>query len=508
MPWLLVLGVFASVGQSSPLASTACDGVPSTRAASAEANDNRTGAGSLQGGVLIVRLEVREAAWHPDGVQGCGLRVHAFAEEGQAARIPGPLIRARAGTDVRVIVRNTLAEPVRIRGLVQRQPEWKQVGLPAAQALMDSLAVEIAPAGIREIRFRVTEPGNFYYWGIRSRVDTAWRMRPGRLRPDLSTTEDGQLVGALVVDSEGGSPPDRIFVMTHTRFPGAPSVEDPARIREVNAINGLSWPHTERLSATAGDTIRWRVLNPAATSHTMHLHGFHYRILQRGSVSAFDNTLPPARQDLVVTEFMPPNQTMTIAWVPVTPGNWLFHCHFLAHMSPAQRVDRVFGPGSGRPAADVHEGHGEHAMAGPIVGVTVRQAGTGGAPSMTSPRRELRLYASERPRFFGDRAGLGFVLQSGDVAPATDSIRIPGSPLVLTKGEPARITVLNRLRTELAVHWHGLELDSYFDGVPGFSGSPGRVMSAIAPADSFVVHLTPNRAGRSSITSTANRVTS
>jgi FtsP/CotA-like multicopper oxidase with cupredoxin domain len=487
---MLLLGVFTLISALGSGSAAECEGVPTTTAARAVANDNRVAAGTVSSGVVTVRLVAREAAWHPDGPRGCGLRVNAFAEEGKAARIPGPLIRVKVGTEVRVIIRNALDDGVRIRGLLERRPEWLALPSGQAQVAMDTTAVEIGKGATREIRFRANVPGNFYYWGIRSATDTV--RATGRLRTDLATTEDGQLVGALIVDPESGSPPDRIFVLTHTRVPGAPSIEDPARAREVNAINGLSWPHTERLTATLGDTLRWRVLNPAATSHTMHLHGFYYRILARGSVSAYDSVLPPSRQETVVSEFMTPNRTMTMEWVPERPGNWLFHCHFLVHMTAAQRVDRVFGSAPAPTAS--HVDHDADAMAGPIVAIAVRSRGRAAAAS-TAPRRTLRLFANERPRVFGEQPGLGFVLQSGDTPPAADSIRIPGTPLILTRGEPTRITVLNRLRTGLAVHWHGIELESYFDGVPGVSGAQGRLMTAVQPGDSFAVHMTPPRAG-------------
>lgn len=485
--------IIASVTQSGNPAPD-CRGVPPANAASALPNDNRVPAGTMKDGVLTLRLVARPAAWHPEGAQGCGLRVHAFAEEGKPAQIPGPLIRVPVGTEVRVILRNDLGESVRIRGLLERAREWQLLGLARAQSLMDSNAVEVAKDEVRELRFRVTMPGNFYYWGIRSAVDTAWRRNTGRQRPDLSSSEDGQLVGALVVDPENGSPPDRIFVLTHWRVRGARTVEDPANVRELNAINGLSWPHSERLSATVGDTLRWRVLNPAATSHTMHLHGFYYRIVQRGGVSAYDSVLAPSQQETVVSEFMAPNRTMTIEWVPEKPGNWLFHCHFLVHMSPAQSFARLFGQANvAQPTA--HADHASIGMAGPMVGITVKPAGGRAADAPVRPLRQLRLFANERPRVFGDFPGLGFVLQSGSNAPASDSIRIPGTPIVLTRDEPIQITVFNRLRVPLGVHWHGIELASYFDGVAGFSGAPGRTMAAMQPGDSFVVHMTPPRAG-------------
>jgi hypothetical protein len=112
MPLLRVLAFVSALGPGS-------DGVPATSAPRAVANDNRVAAGTLTGGVLTVRLVARQAAWHPDGPRGCGLRVNAFAEEGKTARVPGPLIRVPIRTEVRVILRNALDDAVRIRGLLE-----------------------------------------------------------------------------------------------------------------------------------------------------------------------------------------------------------------------------------------------------------------------------------------------------------------------------------------------------------------------------------------------------
>jgi len=72
---------------------------------------------------------------------------------------------------------------------------------------------------------------------------------------------------------------------------------------------------------------------------------------------------------------------------------------------------------------------------------------------------------------------------------------IPGPPLILTRGQPTAIRVVNQLSEPLAVHWHGIELESYYDGVPGLSGSGQQLLKLIAPGRSFVVQLTAPRAG-------------
>jgi FtsP/CotA-like multicopper oxidase with cupredoxin domain len=115
--------------------------------------------------------------------------------------------------------------------------------------------------------------------------------------------------------------------------------------------------------------------------------------------------------------------------------------------------------------------------------------------SAGEPPREIRLLAQSSPKRFGAIAGLGYAMQEGAVEPARDSIAIPGPLLVLRRGEPVRITVVNHLAEATAVHWHGIELESFPDGIPGWSGTPGRIMPPIAPADSFAAEFVPPRSG-------------
>lgn len=196
---------------------------------------------------------------------------------------------------------------------------------------------------------------------------------------------------------------------------------------------------------------------------------------------------------MVVTEVLRPAETMRITWVPTEPGNWVFHCHFMRHMSLLQTA-----PLTGSAAAHTSHGGGaaggEEAMGGLVMGITVRPA-PGWAPATDMPRRRLRLHIGTRAGVFGDEPGYGFVLQEGTTPPGADSVRFPGSPIVLTRGEPTEITVLNQADVPLGVHWHGLELESWADGVPGWSGMPGRVSPAVQPGDSFAVRMTPPRAG-------------
>jgi FtsP/CotA-like multicopper oxidase with cupredoxin domain len=98
------------------------------------------------------------------------------------------------------------------------------------------------------------------------------------------------------------------------------------------------------------------------------------------------------------------------------------------------------------------------------------------------------------PRGYNHTRAIGFVLQQG-ADPKRDSVMLPGPTLILEKGRPARITIVNRLSVPTSVHWHGMEIESYPDGVAGWSGMPGRIAPVIQPADSFVAEFTPPRAG-------------
>jgi manganese oxidase len=456
-----------------PLA-TACTNLPIPPSTAAVANDNRTRAGTMRDGVLTLTLVAQRVAWRPDGPNGCALSVNAFAEEGKPATVPGPLIRVSAGAEVRVTVRNTLPTALWVRGLQDR----------AAGRTLDS--AEVRPGASREFRFVASAPGSWFYWA-------------GSTGASSPTSDaDGQLVGAMVVDSAGGAQmgEDRILVLTRW----TPTGSQENKGFQLNAFNGRSWPNTERLTYTVNDSVRWYVINASDVTHEMHLHGFFFLIEDRGFLT--DSVVPPlpVAARMRVTSVMRPNEWIRIVWLPDRPGNWLFHCHLLTHMSGAQRLDRMAE--SSADAQTRHHGtdasgdHAAHDMGGLVMALEVRPA-QGSRASVTPPpnARALDLHVNSRPGRFGDRPGYGFIVQEGSVAPAADSILIPGSPLILTKGEPVRITVHNRLTMPISVHWHGIELDSYFDGVGGFSGEGRRIAPMISPKDSFVVRFTPPRAG-------------
>jgi FtsP/CotA-like multicopper oxidase with cupredoxin domain len=426
------------------------------------ANDNRASAGRMRGDTLNLNLEVRLARWHPQADSGPYVDAPVFAEVGQAPQIPGPLIRVKRGTVIALRLKNSLSDSsLTVHGFATH---------PSAGG--DSIT--LAPGEERSLQFDAGEPGTYLYRAVAGTVD--WDKR-----------EREQLAGAFVVDSSAGAPNDRVIVLNIWG-----EEADSGAYRNALAINGKSWPYTERIDATVGDSVRWRVVNATIRPHPMHLHGFYYRIDAYGSWLR-DSTYDDSQRRRVVTQVMNPGETMSMVWSPDRDGQWLFHCHISFHVIP----DGARLVAEGASASHAHDAlsadAGTH-MAGLVLGMDVR-APASWKPAARAAATSLRLHVTEGKRRARAQRALGYVLQEGDAPPAADSLAHANPVLVTHVGRPVDITVLNRLKEPTAVHWHGIELESYSDGVAGWSGSAKRVAPLIAPGDSFVARLTLVRPG-------------
>jgi FtsP/CotA-like multicopper oxidase with cupredoxin domain len=423
------------------------------------ANDNRITAGSLKDGVLTLRLEMRKGIWHPESEDGEAIPVYAFGEAGRPLQIPGPAIRVPQGTTIDITLHNDLAVPATLHGLHKR---------PGT----DADVVTVAAGATRHVRFVAGAPGTYLYYG----------RTPDGLRGN-QRLHDALLGGALVVDPPGPTPDDRIFVLE--RWDGATRT----------AINGKSWPFTERLDYRVGERVHWKIVNASDLSHPMHLHGFHFELDAVGDGEKYtifeDGTRP-----LEFTHNVEIAETFAMTWVPKEPGRWLYHCHRFPHMRlpiPLAAADVV--------KLDNHEHVHAHdsdylGMGGMIMGLTV----TGPSHIDTSTNwtrgRHLELAVGNRsddPRFFQ--------IALRNLAPAAAhekpqmSTGLTGPVIVLTQNQPTEIAVTNTLKTATAIHWHGIELESYFDGVPGWNGVGDKRAPAVEPGHTFSARMIPPRAG-------------
>ena len=442
---LLVAVVFACPG-ARPVAAQTLESIA--------ANDNRRPAGVLHDGILTLRLELRKGIWHPEREDGEGFPVYAFGEAGKPLQDPGPLVRVTQGTVIELTIHSQLTVPATLHGLHQRPGK-------------DSDVVTVAAGATQTVRFMAGAPGTYSYWG----------RTPDGQRGNARVV-DSQLGGALVIDRAGPVAEDRIFVLE--RWNAATRT----------AINGKSWPYTERLTYKVGETVRWRIVNASDLSHPMHLHGSHFTVDAAGDDEHYE-TYAPGSRPLMFTRSAEIGDTFEMSWVPREPGRWLYHCHRIPHMRIPISVD----PADVTKFDDHHNAHHdpEYAgMGGMIIGITITGPHEETAADRWKGARKLELAVGERngdPRFFD------LALRESEGTPATSRGRLTGPPIVLERDKPVEIAVVNRLKEATAVHWHGIELESYYDGVPGWGGIGQKKTPAVEPGRTFVARMVPSRAG-------------
>jgi FtsP/CotA-like multicopper oxidase with cupredoxin domain len=139
------------------------------------------------------------------------------------------------------------------------------------------------------------------------------------------------------------------------------------------------------------------------------------------------------------------------------------------------------------------DNHAETGMGGLVLAINVKPAANW--RPYTGPRETLRLFIQTDSQPGDTLRRFGYNLAKGSETPDPRTIQWPGPPLILHKGKPTSIWVINDATEPSQVHWHGLEIDSYYDGVAGLSSNAGMVSPMIMPRDSFQVTLTPPRAG-------------
>ena len=429
----------------------------------AAANDNRAPAGIIRDGVLELKLELRAACWYPEAADGGHVDAYTFAEVGGPPQISGPLIRVPQATQIHLSVLNTLAESAKIYGFHSHRSATNE-------------PLVLAPGEQRDLQFSAGEPGTYLYWAT-----TTNRSIEDRDGPETT------LGGAFVVDPPGARADDRIFVL-NVWAKGLDTLQG----QEIAAVNGKSWPYAERLTYKTGDTVHWHIVNPTIAVHGMHLHGFYFTVDGVGDSSSFVRYSEAERRH-AVTEGIDSGHTFDMTWTPERAGNWLFHCHMLVHMSPSPALH----PPDAKPGSDSMD-HGSIAgMGGLVLGITVIPA-SASPPAIIDAKnpRKLQLVISDNPV----KLPL-YKMELNDPAlpPAKPEPNAPpsllGPPIVLTRGEPVEIEIKNQLSKPTAIHWHGIELESYYDGVPGWTGAGRQTTPPIAPGSSFIARMAPPRAG-------------
>ena len=434
-------------------------------------NDNKQSAGILQNGVLTVNLEAREGYWFPETHEGEGIRVYAFAEKGKPLQLPGPQLRVLEGTIIKVTIQNKLDTAMTLHGFCSR---------PAVVG--DSIIIQ--PGAMYEATFKAGQPGTYFYRASASdKIDFF-----GLILPHFT---DSQLFGAFIIDPAGKKPDPKERIMMISLWNS--NIKFDSTMQEQASINGLSWPFTERLTYKEGEEVNWKVINASNQQHPMHLHGFYYTVNSHGNLYK-DSASDKESIHKAVTELLNPGETMSMTWVPEKPGGWLFHCHTIFHILPESFLRKKPKMEEMDPK-DLHD-HVINGMGGLIIGLQILPSGKNWKLEKFEKikERKLTLIVKEKPNWRDSTTGNGFILLEGDQK-SDDNVSIPGPPIVLNRDEAVAIKVINKLKDATTVHWHGLEIDSYFDGVSGWGNFKNMLAPIIQSGDSFVVHMRPPRSG-------------
>jgi FtsP/CotA-like multicopper oxidase with cupredoxin domain len=91
------------------------------------------------------------------------------------------------------------------------------------------------------------------------------------------------------------------------------------------ALNGKTGKQKKPLAEILrGQTAVINLINKTAFSHAMHLHGYHFQVIERNGKTV---TGSPWRD----TELIKRKEQVRIAFIADNPGKWLLHCHMLEH---------------------------------------------------------------------------------------------------------------------------------------------------------------------------------
>lgn len=244
----------------------------------------------VEDGVKVFRLTCDELQWEVSPGK-------VIAARGYNGAIPGPILRAREGERVRIIVTNNLKESTSIH--------WHGLYVPNNMDGVTFINQEpIKPGATFTYEFTLRNSGTHMYHSHHNAMDQVNRG----------------LLGAFIVDPRDPSTYpqyDREYILV---------------LNDLNlgfTINGKGFPATEALVAKRGERVLLRWLNEGVMNHPMHLHGMPMLTFAKDGWPMN----PPQMCDTL--DVAPGNRYDTLVEA-TEPGVWALHCHVLTHAESPQ----------------------------------------------------------------------------------------------------------------------------------------------------------------------------
>jgi manganese oxidase len=214
---------------------------------------------------------------------------------------PGPLIVVKEGEWVFVEVKNQFNEPTSLHVHGLSKPN-SQDGIPEIEP-----TPKIQPGESYTYRFQAWQSGTFFYHAGNPLHITL-----------------GMIGGFIVLPHNEQHLPDRDYILIIQQWelkqPGigevTPGTFKPEKF-DVNpnffTLNGRAFPSTSPLYTSLGERIRIRFINKSNASHSMHVHGHDFKLLE---VDGFP------RSEFLDTINVPSGQRKSIEFQSNNPGIW------------------------------------------------------------------------------------------------------------------------------------------------------------------------------------------
>jgi manganese oxidase len=222
------------------------------------------------------------------------LRLAYEGRAGAGAGIPGPLIRARVGDELRIHFKNrdTLyghAHSMHFHG-VEYEPSSDGVFLP----LHSGKGGAVKPG--QTFTYELTAgPGSAGVWPYHDHSTS------------MEESIAGGMYGALSIAGRRERRADREYLVAFAAWHGFQTINGRAFIGNTPVFEGR-----------VGDTVQWDVIAMGDEFHTFHVHGHRWRT---------DGGTP---ED---TRGLGPAESFRVRWKEDAPGTWLYHCHVETHMA-------------------------------------------------------------------------------------------------------------------------------------------------------------------------------
>ncbi|HZS32287.1 MAG TPA: multicopper oxidase family protein [Methylomirabilota bacterium] len=388
-------------------------------------------------GVREIRLEAREVRWE----LAPGKMVTAMAYNGQ---VPGPEIRLTEGERVRVLLKNSLAEPTTIH--------WHGVDVPNAMDGVPGVTQKpVSPGETFAYEFQARPAGTRWYHTHVAEHDQLDRglaapliIEPARPDPGPVDREYTLVLDDWVTGTGSPVPPTREGIaggrggrggmmdgMMGQGGMGGTMGQDHTPAYDAMTVNGKAYPATERLRVRQGERVRLRLINASSHhTHVVRLAGHRLRVTHTDG--------NPLEQPVDVDALpIAPAERYDVAVVAERPGAWILTCLAPGHRAAGEQVLLVYEGHEGAIAAAPGEG---------VAGLDLWQYGLGrGRDVLSASSGRVRVYDLA---LSGGMMGSDVWTINGKRYPRTD-------PLRLRRGDLARVRFVNHSMEAHPMHLHG-----------------------------------------------------